>query len=78
MPTLRCKLMRVGLRPVAWRAAYIIPYRHVSRPAIVFMRSLIKRTVGVRVFHWPEVLFGWFRPFSNWGWSIGVRCVHVP
>jgi len=77
LPSLKGKLLHVGLRPIRWRAAYLIPYWAWQSRLMRRIRRLAERTVGLGVFHLPEALMGEIWPVSDWGWSIAVRCVHA-
>jgi len=77
LPSLKGKLMHVGLSPMRWRAAYVIPYWAWQSHLMRRIRKLVERTVGLGIFHLPEALLGEIWPVNNWGWSIAVRCVHA-
>jgi 2-polyprenyl-6-hydroxyphenyl methylase/3-demethylubiquinone-9 3-methyltransferase len=74
--SLERKLLHVGLRPIRWRATYVIPYWAWRSRLMKRIRRLAERTVGLGVFHLPETLLGEIWPVCNWGWSIAVGCVH--
>lgn len=74
-PSLKGKLLHVGLKPIRWRAAYVIPYRAWRSPLMKQVRRMAERTLGDGIFHLPEAFLGGIRPVCNWGWSIAVTCV---
>ena len=73
---LKEKLRQAKLAPVGWRSAYLMPYRAWNSPSSRLLLSLVDKTVGNRVFHFPEALLGGRWPFNAWGWSLAVKCRH--
>ena len=74
-PTL-CRLLNsAGLKPVAWRAVYLIPYRAFTGYLARKLRNAVDKAFGEGAFYWPERLVGSLPPFHGWGWSIQVKAV---
>ncbi len=61
------KLERAGLRPVAWRAAYLVPYKFPA-PA-----SSPKQFIRFDSLSWLDRVLGRIWPFNRLGWNIIIK-----
>jgi 2-polyprenyl-6-hydroxyphenyl methylase/3-demethylubiquinone-9 3-methyltransferase len=76
LPSLEGKLLYTGLKPVQWRAAYLIPYRAWCSGFRGSVTSLVQQLGVASLFHLPELALGSIYPFCGLGWSIAVACKH--
>jgi 2-polyprenyl-3-methyl-5-hydroxy-6-metoxy-1,4-benzoquinol methylase len=78
LPSLKGKLLHTGLKPIRWRASYLVPYREWMFMGGLRGRCtrLLQRVGAISVFHLPESILGGVYPFSGLGWSIAVACKH--
>ena len=68
---LREKLKKAGLKPVAWRSAYIIPYKI---PSLSWSQKSFIRIDSLSII---DKIFGRIFPFNQMGWNITVKVVSV-
>jgi 2-polyprenyl-6-hydroxyphenyl methylase / 3-demethylubiquinone-9 3-methyltransferase len=76
LPSLEGKLRYAGLKPVRWRAAYLIPYRAWHSGLRGRVTGLVQKLGATSLFHLPEFALGGVYPVCGWGWSIAVACKH--
>jgi 2-polyprenyl-6-hydroxyphenyl methylase/3-demethylubiquinone-9 3-methyltransferase len=65
--SLRRQLLRAGLRPVAWRSAYIVPYKFPAP------KSSRKQFIRFDRLSWLDRILGRVGPFNRLGWNIIVK-----
>lgn len=65
--SLKRKLKKAGLRSVAWRSAYIIPYK---LPGLPWMR---KEFLRIDSLSWIDRTLGRVSPYNRLGWNIMVK-----
>jgi 2-polyprenyl-6-hydroxyphenyl methylase/3-demethylubiquinone-9 3-methyltransferase len=66
-PKLGRKLVNAGFSPVAWRSAYIVPYK-LPAP-----RGSNKQFLRLDPLSWIDLTVGKMFPFNRVGWNISVR-----
>jgi len=73
-PMLKGKLMHAGLRPLAWRGVYLVPFLAWKEGLLSKIRKVVSRLVGESAFFWPERFIGGIWPFYTFCWSLTVVC----
>jgi SAM-dependent methyltransferase len=74
-PRLKGLLWAVGLRPVAWRSVYLLPYQAFRGYFPRRARNFVHKLAGEAAFYWPDRILGGIWPFNGLGWSIQVKAV---